>query len=127
MFALIHFRAITGTGIHIDNSSNQVAIYSAYAILHIELVLFGFGLLPIVDFVTSSMTRGFRNLDRPARVRHAELTKTFVLGRFLGALILAIYWSRTGRTDCCAILQSDTGGSPAVPVQVLALVLVGSG
>ena len=90
MFALIHFLAITGTGIHIDNFSNQVAINSACAILQIELVLFGFGILPIVAFVTTSMTRDFELSTAPLVFVTPISPKTFVLGRFLGALILAI-------------------------------------
>ena len=58
LFALIHFLAMTGTVIHLD-ISNQVAINSAYGILQIELVLFGFGILPIVAFVTTAITRDF--------------------------------------------------------------------
>jgi ABC-2 type transport system permease protein len=90
MFALIHFLAITGTGIHIDNFSNQVAINSAYGILQIELVLFGFGMLPIVAFVTTAMTRDFERATASLVFVTPISPKTFVLGRFLGALTPAL-------------------------------------
>jgi ABC-2 type transport system permease protein len=90
LFALIHFLAITGTGIHIDNFSNQVAINSAYGILQIELVLFGFGILPIVAFVTTAMTRDFECATAPLLFVTPIPPKTFVLGRFLGVLSLAL-------------------------------------
>src|SRR5437879_5504618 len=60
LFALIHFLAITGTGIHID-VSNLVAINSVYAILQIELVLFVLGMLPILAFITTAVTRDFEH------------------------------------------------------------------
>jgi ABC-2 type transport system permease protein len=90
LFALIHFLAITGTGIHIDNFSNQVAINSAYGILQVELVLFGFGILPIVAFVTTAMTRDFEHATAPLLFVMPISPRTFVLGRFLGALISAL-------------------------------------
>ena len=73
MFALIHFLAITGTGIHID-ISNQVAINSAYAILQIELALFIFGMLPIVAFVNTAITRDFEHAtaSMPQRLRRVD-------------------------------------------------------
>lgn len=90
LFALIHFLAITGTGIHLDSFSNQVAINSAYGILQIELVLFGFSILPIVAFVTTAMTRDFECATAPLVFVTPISPKTFVLGRFLGALIPAL-------------------------------------
>jgi ABC-2 type transport system permease protein len=89
MFALVHFLAITGTGIHID-ISNQVAINSAYAILQIELALFIFGMLPIVAFVTTAITRDFEHATAPLVFVTPISPKHFVLGRFLGALSLAL-------------------------------------
>ena len=89
MFALIHFLAITGTVIHID-ISNQVAINSAYAILQIELALFIFGMLPIVAFVTTAITRDFEHATASLVFVTPISPKTFVLGRFLGALSLAL-------------------------------------
>ncbi|MBS1791343.1 MAG: hypothetical protein JST85_26765 [Acidobacteria bacterium] len=89
MFALIHFLATTGTGIHLD-ISNQVAINSAYGILQIELVLFGFGMLPIVAFVTNAMTRDFEYATAPLVFVTPISPEVFVLGRFLGALIPAL-------------------------------------
>src|SRR5262245_59827843 len=89
MFALIHLLAITGTVIHID-ISNQVAINSAYAILQIELVLFGFGILPIVAFVTTAITRDFEHATAPLLFVTPIPPKHFALGRFLGALSLAL-------------------------------------
>src|SRR5262245_61192906 len=89
LFALIHFLAITGTVIHLD-ISNQVAINSAYAILQIELVLFGFGMLPIIAFVTTAMTRDFEHGTAPLLFVTPISPKKFVLGRFLGALSLAL-------------------------------------
>jgi ABC-2 type transport system permease protein len=65
MFALIHFMSITQTFIHIDNFSNQVAINSVYAILQIEQALFIPGMLPIVAFVTTAMTRDFEHATAP--------------------------------------------------------------
>jgi len=89
MFALIHYLAITGTGIHLD-LSNQIAINSAYGILQIELVLFGFGILPIVAFVTTAMTRDFEHATAPLVFVTPISPKQFVLGRFLGAFGLAL-------------------------------------
>ena len=89
MFALIHFLSITGTVIHID-ISNQVAINSAYAILQIELALFIFGMLPIVAFVTTAITRDFEHATASLVFVTPISPKTFVLGRFLGALSLAL-------------------------------------
>jgi ABC-type transport system involved in multi-copper enzyme maturation permease subunit len=90
LFALIHFLAITGTVIHLDNFSNQVAINSAYAILQNELVLFGFGILPIVAFVTTAITRDFERATASLVFVTPISPKNFVLGRFLGALIPAL-------------------------------------
>ena len=90
MFALIHFMSITGTAIHIDNFSNQVALNSAYAILQIELALFIFGMLPIVAFVTTAMTRDFELATASLVFVTPISPKEFVLGRFLGALSLAL-------------------------------------
>ena len=89
MFALIHFLSITGTFIHID-ISNQVAINSAYAILQIELALFIFGMLPIVAFVTTAITRDFDYATASLVFVTPVSPKQFVLGRFLGALSLAL-------------------------------------
>jgi ABC-type transport system involved in multi-copper enzyme maturation permease subunit len=89
MFALIHFLSITGTFIHID-ISNQVAINSAYAILQIELMLFIFGILPIVVFVTTAITRDFEHATASLVFVTPISPKTFVLGKFLGALSLAL-------------------------------------
>jgi ABC-2 type transport system permease protein len=89
MFALIHFMSITGTVIHID-ISNQVAINSAYAILQIELALFIFGMLPIVAFVTTAITRDFEHATASLLFVTPISPKNFVLGRFLGALSLAL-------------------------------------
>jgi ABC-2 type transport system permease protein len=90
MFALIHFMAITGTVIHIDNFSNQVAINSTYAILQNELVLFGFGILPIVAFVTTAITRDLERATASLVFVTPISSKNFVLARFLGALIPAL-------------------------------------
>lgn len=89
MFALIHFLAITGTVIHID-ISNQVAINSAYALLQIELALFIFGMLPIVAFVTTAITRDFEHATASLVFVTPISPKTFVLGRFLGALSISL-------------------------------------
>jgi ABC-2 type transport system permease protein len=90
MFALIHFMSITQTFIHIDNFSNQVAINSAYAILQIEQALSIFGMLPIVAFVTTAMTRDFELSTASLLFVTPVSPKIFVLGRFLGALSLAL-------------------------------------
>jgi ABC-type transport system involved in multi-copper enzyme maturation permease subunit len=90
MFALIHFLSITQTFIHIDKFSNQVAINSAYAILQIEQTLFIFGMLPIVAFVTTAITRDFEHATASLVFVTPISPKTFVLGRFLGALIPAL-------------------------------------
>jgi ABC-2 type transport system permease protein len=90
MFALIHFMSITQTFIHIDNFSNQVAINSAYAILQIEQALFIFGMLPIVAFVTTAMTRDFELSTASLLFVTPVSPKIFVLGRFIGALSLAL-------------------------------------
>src|SRR5215510_7405849 len=90
MFALIHFMSITQTFIHIDNFSNQVAINSAYAILQIEQALFFLGMLPIVAFVTTAMTRDFELSTASLLFVTPVSPKNFVLGKFLGALIPAL-------------------------------------
>jgi ABC-2 type transport system permease protein len=90
MFALIHFMSITQTFIHIDNFSNQVAINSAYAILQIEQALFIFGILPIVAFVTTAITRDFELSTASLLFVTPISPKTFALGRFLGALSLTL-------------------------------------
>jgi ABC-2 type transport system permease protein len=89
IFALIHFMAITGTFIHID-ISNQVAINSAYAILQIEQALFIFSMLPIVAFVTTAMTRDYEHATASLLFVTPISPRNFVLGRFFGALILAL-------------------------------------
>jgi len=90
LFALIHFMAITQTFIHIDNFSKLVAINSAYAILQIEQALFIFGILPIVAFVTTAMTRDFEHATASLLFVTPISPKTFLLGRFLGALLPAL-------------------------------------
>ncbi len=95
MFALIHFLTITGTGIHLD-ISNQVDINSAYSILQTELVLFIFGMLPIVAFVTTAITRDFEHATASIVFVTPISPKNFVLGRFLGALSLALLIGLTG-------------------------------
>ncbi|MGE0129508.1 MAG: hypothetical protein AB7U82_15635 [Blastocatellales bacterium] len=57
VFALIHFLGFTGV-INID-VGHLVAINSAYALLQNELVLFNLGMLPIVAFVATAITRNF--------------------------------------------------------------------
>src|SRR6185295_10143812 len=90
MFALIHFMAITQTFIHINNFSNQVAINSAYGILQIEQPLLIFGMLPIVAFVTTAMTRDYEHATASLLFVTPISPKTFVLGRFLGALSVSL-------------------------------------
>ncbi|HKQ75295.1 MAG TPA: M1 family aminopeptidase [Blastocatellia bacterium] len=90
MFALIHFMSITGAVIHIDSFSNQVAINSAYAVLQIEMALFIFGMLPILAFVTTAMTRDFEYATASLIYVTPIRPRTFVLGRFFGALSLAL-------------------------------------
>jgi ABC-type transport system involved in multi-copper enzyme maturation permease subunit len=90
MFAVIHFMSITQTFIHIDNFSNQVAINSAYAILQIEQALFILGILPIVAFVTAAVTRDFEHATASLIYVTPISPMTFALGRFLGALSLAL-------------------------------------
>jgi ABC-2 type transport system permease protein len=90
MFAVIHFMSITQTFIHIDNFSNQVAINSVYAILQIEQALFILGMLPIVAFVTTAMTRDFEHATASLLYVTPISPMTFALGRFLGALSLAL-------------------------------------
>lgn len=89
MFALIHFLTITSTGIHID-ISNQVDINSAYAMLQTELALFIFGMLPIVAFVITAITRDFEHATASLVFVTPISPKAFALGRFLGALSLAL-------------------------------------
>lgn len=90
IFALIHFLTITGTVIHIDNFSAQVAINSAYAILQIEQALFIFGILPIIAFVTTAMTRDIEYRTASLVFVTPISPRNFVLGRFLGALVPAL-------------------------------------
>src|SRR5262247_3547375 len=82
MFAVIHFMSITQTFVHIDNFSNQIAINSTYAILQIEQALFIFGMLPIVAFVTSAMTRDFEYATASLLFVTPISPKHFALGRF---------------------------------------------
>jgi ABC-2 type transport system permease protein len=89
MFALIHFLSFTGV-VNIGDLSNQVAINSAYAILQTELALFGFGMLPIVAFVATAITRDFECATASLVYATPISPKYFALGRFLGALIPAL-------------------------------------
>ncbi|MGH9856112.1 MAG: hypothetical protein ACREBD_40275, partial [Blastocatellia bacterium] len=63
MFALIHFMAFTGV-INIDIGA-LVALNSTYAILQNELVFFILGMLPVVAFVTTAITRDFEHATAP--------------------------------------------------------------
>jgi ABC-2 type transport system permease protein len=89
MFALIHFLSFTGV-INIGDLSNQVAINSAYAILNTELALFIFGMLPIVAFVTTAMTRDIELATASIIYVTPISPGNFALGRFLGALSLSL-------------------------------------
>jgi ABC-2 type transport system permease protein len=89
MFALIHFMSFTGV-VNIGDISNQVAINSAYAILNTELALFIFGMLPIVAFVTTAVTRDFEHATASLIYVTPISPRTFALGRFLGALSPAL-------------------------------------
>lgn len=95
LFALIHFLSVTGTGIHID-VGNQIALNSAYAVLQIELALFIFGMLPIVAFVTTAITRDFEHATASLVFVTPISPKIFTLGRFLGALSVALLISLAG-------------------------------
>lgn len=87
MFALIHFMAFTGV-INIDIGA-LVALNSAYAVLQNELVFFILGMLPVVAFVTTAITRDFEHATAPLIFITPISPKTFALGRFLGALSFA--------------------------------------
>jgi ABC-2 type transport system permease protein len=89
MFALIHFLSFVGA-INIGDLSNQVAINSGYAILQTELALFIFGILPIVAFVTTAITRDFEYATASLLYVTPISPKSFALGRFLGAVSLAL-------------------------------------
>ena len=89
MFALIHFLSFTGV-VNIGDISNQVAINRAYAILNAELALFIFGMLPIVAFVTTAITRDFEHATASLIYVTPISPRTFALGRFLGALSPAL-------------------------------------
>ena len=95
IFALIHFLTITGTVVHLDIST-QVPINSAYSILQTELVLVIFGMLPIVAFVTNAITRDFEHATASLVFVTPISPKAFLLGRFLGALSLALLISLAG-------------------------------
>jgi ABC-2 type transport system permease protein len=84
MFALIHFMAFTGV-INID-VGHLVAINSAYAVLQNELVFFILGMLPVVGFVTTAITRDFERATASLVFVTPIPPSTFALGRFLGAL-----------------------------------------
>src|SRR5262245_34670108 len=81
MFALIHFLSFVGA-INIGDLSNQVAINSGYAILQTELALFIIGMLPIVAFVTSAITRDFEHATASLLYATPISPKSFALGRF---------------------------------------------
>ncbi|MFN7929490.1 MAG: ABC transporter permease subunit [Blastocatellia bacterium] len=89
LFALIHFLAITGTGIHLD-LSNQVAINGAYGILQVELLLFALGMLPMLAFVTTAITRDFEHGTAALVFATPIAPRQFLLGRFFGALSSAL-------------------------------------
>ena len=112
LFALIHFLSITQTFIHIDNFSSQVAINSAYAILQVEQALFIFGMLPILAFVTTAMTRDFEHATASLLFVTPIPPKIFVLGRFLGALIPALLIGLAGLLGAVATYAS--GGRAAL-------------
>lgn len=63
----------------------MVAINSTYAVLQNELVFFIFGMLPVVAFVTTAITRDFEHRTASLVFVTPVSPKTFVLGRFLGA------------------------------------------
>jgi ABC-type transport system involved in multi-copper enzyme maturation permease subunit len=87
LFALIHFMAFTGV-INLD-VGHLVAINSAYAILQNELVFFILGMLPVVAFVTTAITRDFEHATASLVYVTPISPRTFALGRFLGALSFA--------------------------------------
>jgi ABC-2 type transport system permease protein len=95
MFALIHFLAITGLLGDIA-LSNQVATNSAYSVLHIELLLFIFGMLPILAFVTTAITRDFENATAALIYVTPIRPANFALGKFLGALSLSLVIGLSG-------------------------------
>lgn len=95
LFALLHFLALTGTGIHLD-LSHQVALNRPAALLQVELLLFILGLLPIVAFVTNAITRDFEHATAPLVFVTPLSARVFVLGRFLGAWSLAALLSLAG-------------------------------
>jgi ABC-type transport system involved in multi-copper enzyme maturation permease subunit len=88
MFALIHFMGFAGV-INIDVGV-MVAINSAYAVLQNELVFFIFGMLPVVAFVTTAITRDFEHSTASLVFVTPISPKTFALGRFLGALSFSL-------------------------------------
>lgn len=89
VIALIHLMAISGVAIHID-ISNQVALNGTYAILQTELALFVVGMLPILAFVTTSITRDFEHSTTSLIYVTPISPRMFILGRFLGAFGLAL-------------------------------------
>ena len=80
LFALIHFMAFTGV-INLDVGA-LVAINSTYAVLQNELVFFILGILPVVAFVTTAITRDLEHTTAPLVYVTPISPKTFVLGRF---------------------------------------------
>jgi ABC-type transport system involved in multi-copper enzyme maturation permease subunit len=89
VFALIHFLAITGTAIHIDVSS-QVALNSPFAVLQIELALFLIGILPIIAFVMTGITRDFECATAELVFATPISQRSFLAGRFLGSFLSAV-------------------------------------
>lgn len=87
IFALIHFFTITGTGIHLDISA-LAAINSPHAILLTELILAIFGMLPVVAFVTTAVTRDFEHGTAALVYVTPIRPQRFLLGRFAGVLLL---------------------------------------
>jgi ABC-2 type transport system permease protein len=88
MFGLIHFMGFAGV-INIDVGA-MVAINSAYAVLQNELVFFIFGMLPVVAFVTTAITRDFEHSTASLLFVTPISPKTFALSRFLGALSFSL-------------------------------------
>lgn len=87
LFALVHFLAFTGV-INLD-VGQLVAINSPYALLQTELLFFILGMLPIVAFVTNASTRDFEHATAALVFATPISPRTFVLGRWLGALSCA--------------------------------------
>src|SRR5690606_2709632 len=87
--ALGNFLTITATGIHI-NISNLADINAPHAILLTTLTVAAFGMLPMVVFVTTAITRDFEQHTDSLLYATPISKHAFLAGRFSGVMLAAL-------------------------------------